>query len=146
MTQYAPGGATAITGVAWGFLGAPPTETFADSHTAAQVIGTVDEASADGNKNFGEIGVCYEPVGGSTVINVSLVVPEFQAPVGNFFAQTVSGAVGNLAPGQYLVGLCAREQFDVANGAAAVTILMAQTSSGVTHLAAPATTHGGPNQ
>jgi hypothetical protein len=69
------------------------------------------------------------------VTNVSDVVPEFTSPADSFFAQTVSGDVGNLSPGQYEVGLCVEsETSNTANGAGSVTITLAQTSSGVTYL------------
>ncbi len=45
----------------------------------------------------------------------------------------MSGVVGNLTPGNYYVGLCADDQTNVANGLAEVTILLAQTSSGVSY-------------
>jgi hypothetical protein len=131
MTQYAPSGASAQTGT-WGFLGTPPEENFTNSHTAAEVTGTVDEASADGNGISEYIGVCYEPVGGSTVTDVSNLEPEFAAAQDSYFAQTVSGDIGNLTAGNYDVGLCAELQTDVLNGEANVTITMAQTTSGVT--------------
>jgi hypothetical protein len=132
MTQYAPGGASEQTG-GWGFLGTPPEEHFTNADTAAEVTGTVDEASADGNAIFDLIGICYEEVGGSTVTNVSEVEPEFTAPEDSYFAQTVSGDVGNLTAGNYDVGLCAEDQTDVNNGQSFVTITLAQTTSGVTY-------------
>jgi hypothetical protein len=132
MTQYEPDGAPVVTG-GWGFLGTPPIEKFTNSDTAAEVTATVDEASADGNELFDMIGICYEPVGGSTATNVSNVEPEFLAAEDSFFAQTVSGDVGDLTAGKYHVGLCAEDQTDVDNGEAAVTITMAQTTSGVTY-------------
>jgi hypothetical protein len=131
MTQYAPDGASAQSG-SWGFLGTPAEENFTNSDTAAEVTGTVDEASADGNVIFDYIGVCYEPVGGSTVTDVSYLEPEFTAAADSYFAQTVSGDIGNLTAGNYDVGLCAELQTDVLNGEANVTITMAQTTSGVT--------------
>jgi hypothetical protein len=132
MTEYAPDGEAAQTG-SWGFLGTPPQETFTNSDTAAEVTATVDEASADGNGINEFLGVCYEPVGGSTVTAVSDVQPEFVAAEDSYFAQTVSGDVGNLTAGDYDVGLCAEFQSDVNNGRASVTITMAQTTSGVTY-------------
>jgi hypothetical protein len=132
MTQYAPSGAS-LQAAGWGFLGTPPEETFTNAKTAAEVTATVDEASADGNTILSFIGVCYEPVGGSTITNVSEVEPQFAAGADSFFAQTVSGDVGNLTPGNYDVGLCAEDQTDVLNGVASVTITMAQTATGVTY-------------
>jgi hypothetical protein len=144
MTQYSPGAAAPVTGSSWAFLGTPPSLTFTNSKTAAQVTATVDEASADGNEASGELGICYQASGGS-VNNVSLVEPDFVAPEDSFFAQTVSGDVGNLPSGSYLVGLCAEAQSDMENGFATVTITLAQTASGVNYAgprAAPAKPHG----
>jgi hypothetical protein len=132
MTQYSPGGATPVTGGTFAFLGSPPQEAFTNADTAAEVTGTVDEASSTGSLIDEFLGICYEPVGGSTVSLVSYVEPEFAAAAGSFFAQTVSGAVGSLG-GEYYVGLCAADQTNVRNGVASVTITMAQTSSGVTY-------------
>jgi hypothetical protein len=132
MTEYTPDAASPQTGN-WGFLGTPPEESFTNSDTAAEVTGTVDEASADGNEIDEDLGICYEPVGGSTVSVVSAVEPEFAAAADSYFAQTVSGDVGDLTAGDYYVGLCAEDQTDVLNGSASVTITMAQTTSGVTY-------------
>jgi hypothetical protein len=141
MTQYEPDGATAVTADSFGFLGSPAEEYFANGDTAAEVVATVDTASADGNAIDEVLGVCYEPVGGSTVQNVDYVIPQFQAPEDSYFTQTVSGDVGDLSAAYYYVGVCAEDQNDVINGAASVTITMAQTTSGVTYegaLASPA--------
>jgi hypothetical protein len=51
--------------------------------------------------------------------------PAFVTVEDSYFAQSVSGAVGNLAAGTYYVGLCAEDQSDVANGVATVTITVA---------------------
>jgi hypothetical protein len=67
------------------------------------------------------------------VNNASYDEPEFVAGAGSYFAQSVSGDVGNLAAGTYYVGLCAEAQTDVENGVASVTITVAQTASGVTY-------------
>jgi Collagen triple helix repeat (20 copies) len=133
MTQYQPDGATPVTGSSFGFLGAPPEQFFADGGTAAEVTATVDEASADGNQIDEVIGICYQPADGSTVTNVSYVIPQFAAAASSFFTQSVSGDVGDLSEGAYYVGLCAEDQNDVRNGAASVTITMAETASGVTY-------------
>jgi hypothetical protein len=132
MTQYQPSGASDVTG-SWGFLGTAPELKFTNSDTAAEVTASVDEASADGNEISDYIGVCDELVGSSTVNNVTFVEPEFVADEDSFFAQSVSGDVGNLAAGTYYVGLCAEEQSDVDNGLASVTITLAQTTSGVNY-------------
>ena len=132
MVQYAPNGAADATG-SWAFLGSPPEVTFTNTDTAAEVTASVDEASQDGNMIGDFIGVCDELVGSSTVNNVSHVEPQFAAATDYFFAQSVSGDVGNLSAGSYYVGLCAEDQSDVYNGLASVTITVAQTASGVAY-------------
>lgn len=132
MAQYAISGGSPAAAGNWQFLGTPPVENFTDAKTGAQVTGTIDLESTDGNKNSGDLGICYEPAGGSTLTSVGFVIPEFATPAGSFFAQTVSGVVGNLTPGQYNVGLCAEAQStNTANGHGQVSILMAETASGV---------------
>ena len=117
-------------------------EHFADARTAAEVTGSIDFASTDGAGIFAELGICYEPVGGSTVTDVALVAPEFTAPTDSYFAQTVSGVVANLAPGDYLVGTCTQdESANVLHGAGTVTLTLAQTAGG-SPAAPPATSLG----
>jgi hypothetical protein len=132
MIQYQPNGAGDSTG-SWAFLGSPPEVTFTNTDTAAEVTASVDEASQDGKIISSFIGVCDELVGSSTVNNVTYVEPEFVAGADDFFAQSVSGDVGNLSAGTYYVGLCAENQSDVYNGIASVTITVAQTPSGVAY-------------
>lgn len=138
LTQYKPSGAAAVTG-GWAFLGTAPQEHFRNGKTAALVTGTVDEAASTTSEISDLIGVCYERVGGSTVTSVTSVEPEFAAAVFSYFAQTVSGVVGNLPGGTYTVGLCAESQHGVLNGEASVTVEMAQTASGVSYDAVKAT-------
>ena len=134
MTQYAPNAAAAAVTGSWAFLGSPPEEDFTNGDTAAEITATVDEASSSGGPVNEYLGICYQSaVAGSTVTDVSEISPAFVAPQGYFFAETVSGDVGNLPAGNYYVGLCAKLQGDVVNGLASVTITMAQTSSGVSY-------------
>jgi hypothetical protein len=133
MTQYEPDGATAVTADSFAFLGSPPEQFFADTDTAAEVTASVDTASADGNAIDEVLGICYEPSDSSTVTDVSYVIPQFAAAASSYFAQTVSGDVGSLPEGDYYVGVCAEDQNDVLNGAAEVTVTMAETSGGVTY-------------
>jgi Collagen triple helix repeat (20 copies) len=132
MTQYQIQASSPVTG-SWAFIGSPPEQFFADSDTAAEVTATVDQASADGNQTEEDLGICYQSAIGSEVINVTYVVPQFAAAAGSFFAQSVSGDVGDLSEGDYYVGLCAEDQNDVLNGLGSVTITMAETASGVTY-------------
>lgn len=130
MAQYSnAGGEPDIQGNTWGFLGSPPLEVFTNSDTAAEVVGTVDEESIDSNEVFSFIGVCYEPGGSSEVFNVSNVEAQFTF----YDAQSVSGVVGNLGAGHYYVGLCAKAQSpNLINGPVTASIILAQTTSGVT--------------
>jgi hypothetical protein len=129
MVHYSPSGP--VNTGSWAFLGSPPLEFF-DGRTAAEVTGTVDFASSNGNGLFSELGVCYEPFGSSTVSSVALVAPEFQAPTDSFFAQTVSGVVGNLSAGDYYVGLCSQDETtNVLHGATSATVLIGETAGGV---------------
>jgi hypothetical protein len=142
MAQYDPSAQPALTGNNLSFFGSPPLETFTDGNTAAEVTGTVEQASSDGQAAGGFLGICYEPSGGPVVRAVTLLLPAFTAPIGSDNAQTVSGIVGNLTPGQYYVGLCAQNQTsNIVNGDASVTIIMAQTASGVSYTG---TRHGAP--
>jgi hypothetical protein len=132
MTEYTPSGAPNNTG-GWAFLGSPPEFFFSNADTAAEVTGTVDEASDNGSPVEEFLGVCYQPEGGS-VTDVSAVEPEFTASADSYFAQTVSGDVGDLASGDYFVGLCNDDQTsNMANGLATVTVTIAQTADGVTY-------------
>jgi hypothetical protein len=131
MTQYTANAAPTIPGNVWGFIGSPPLEVFTNSDTAAQVVGTLDESATDGELVQSQLGVCYQPGGTTEVFNVTYVEALSSLRVG-YNAQTVSGVVGNLSAGRYYVRLCANFQTDSLNGPASVTIILAQTTSGVT--------------
>lgn len=129
--QYEPDGATSVTGTSWEFLSSPPEIKFTSNLTAADVTASVDEATSDGNQIDEGLGVCYEEVGSSNVVDDSSVIPQFAASADSYFVETVAGAVGDLPAGKYYVGVCAFDQNDVLNGAASVTILVTDVSSGV---------------
>ena len=119
------------------FLGTPALLHFQDTNTAAQVTGSVDYASSSGAGIESELGVCYAPEGGSPEV-VSDVFPEFVAAAFSFFAQTVTGVVGNLSAGNYFVGVCtAFESSNVLHGSSSGSIVLGQTRSGVSFLAKP---------
>jgi len=145
MASFDAGDGAIVTGNTWAFSGTTVTERFADSKTAAEVTVTVDKASSNGNGIDGELGICCEPVGGSTVTAVNHNgEPAFQAPANSYFTQTGSDVVGNLAAGDYIIGIC--QENDTANlliGNGAGTIIMAETASGISsaslrHGASPA--------
>jgi hypothetical protein len=119
------------------FLGEPALLHFQDKNSAAQVTGSVDYASFEGKVIESELSVCYAPEGGE-IVTVSDVFPEFEAPGFSFFAQTVSGVVGNLSAGNYFVGICtAEESSNVLHGASSGSIVFGETKSGVTFLSRP---------
>jgi hypothetical protein len=119
------------------FLGEPALLHFAGTNTAAQVTGSLDYASSNGAEIQSQLSVCYAPEG-ETAKTVSSVSPEFVAPAFSFFAQTVTGVVGNLAAGNYFVGVCTRsESSNVLHGDNSGSIVFAETRGGVSFLARP---------
>jgi hypothetical protein len=117
MAQYQEVDPPIVTGSDWQFLGSPTKEDFIDSHTAATVIysdGGVTFLSENGNS--GDIGICYEPVGGSTLINVG--VPDIATP---------TAVLSGITAGAYYIGPCAKNQSLVTNNTDATTIIMAET-------------------
>ena len=114
------------------WCGNPANVTFADSKTAAQVTGTLEYASSNGQQASSLLGVCYAPHGSSTLTSVDDLVPQFTTGAFDTFAETVSGVVGNLAPGSYDVGLCTSfETSNVLNSNFWGTVIVSQTQSGV---------------
>jgi hypothetical protein len=141
MQQYQPNYAATVTG-AWRFLGSPPEEYFTDRNTAAQITGTVVESQSDFNESggWGYLGICYKPASGPRLTAVSqvLVGVPYDGPISG--GATVSGVVGDLTSGKYYVGLCAADQgskdggdSSVINERASVTVIMAETASGVSY-------------
>ncbi len=133
MTQYSASNEGTFPTTAWGFIGSPPLEVFTNSDTGAEVIATVNEASEDPNTISVSLGVCYEPGGSSEVFNVSYIGATFDAAPTPLFNQTVSGGVGNQPAGRYYVGVCEKAQRSVTViYGASVSVMLAQTASGVT--------------
>jgi hypothetical protein len=138
MTQYQPDSAPEASATAWAFLGSPPLQRFLSQHTAAQVTATVTEAVVEGAPIQGTLGICYEQSGSSSVTNTTYI--EYGEPTTIGVTQlpfTVSGVVGNLPAGKYLVGLCAEDQQNTSNETASVSIVLAQTRAGVTYAQPP---------
>jgi hypothetical protein len=130
MTQLFPEGETNTSGELQ-FLGKPALETFVDKNTAAQVTGQVDLASNNSAFIEVELAVCYQPQAGGAIKATAEIFPEFKEEAFNFYAQSVSGIVGNLTPGNYLVGICTGfESANTLNGAATGSVILAQTRSG----------------
>lgn len=115
----------------WVFCGTPDTVSFT-ADTGVFVTSTIDLASNNGSGLTAYLGVCYATHGSSALISVARVEPQFTAAANAFFAQTVSGVVGNLAAGSYDVGLCtSQETSNVLQGLASTSVLVAETTSGV---------------
>ena len=136
MAQFNPSNATAVTG-GFSFLGSPVAETFAGGNTAADVTATIDIISNNGSPAAADLGICYQKTGTASVNAVSVVI----ASTTSESAQTVSGIVGNLASGTYLVGMCeASASSNLVNGPGVGTMIIAETASGVSlhHGASPA--------
>jgi hypothetical protein len=87
------------------FIGKPAEENFSTG-MVAEVTGTLDIYSTDGNDTDGTILICDEPVGTSRISYVTYVSYEY--PDGSFPA-TLSGVIKGLS-GKYYVGLCGESQ------------------------------------
>lgn len=119
------------------FCGTPATVAF-DKKTAVLVTGSLDLASDNGSLVHTTLGVCYAQHGSSSLTLTTYVDPNFTAPTDSFFAQTVTGVVGDGLKGTYDVGLCVKSQGSNAeNGDKAMTVLIAETNKGVTQLGPP---------
>ena len=115
------------------WCGKKATYTF-DSKTAVQVTGNLDMASKDGNSMHGELAVCYAKHGSTNLIAVDHVFPSFTASAGSYFAQGVSGTIGDLK-GKYDVGMCLfDETTNAGNGHYSVTMVATETTQGVMRL------------
>ena len=112
------------------FLGKPATVGF-NAKTVAIVSASLDFASSDGAKLDSFFEVCYQ--GATGPINlVTYTEPNFSAPSASYFAQSVTGVVGGLAPGVYRVGVCtAAETGNVVHGHGSGWVEVAQTTAGV---------------
>jgi hypothetical protein len=138
MAQLGSAGAAVDTTATPVFLSRTATLNFTDSRSAAEVTGTIDLASNNGAVMLSAIGVCYQESGAPSPTMVGYVEPAFVAPSGSFFASTDSGVVGNLAPGTYQVGMCARsESANVEHGDVQATVIFGETASGTTVIGTP---------
>jgi len=114
------------------FQGKPAKVHFNGKSTAAVVTGEIDLASSDGEYLESELAVCYEAEGSKEVNIAAEIFPEFKEEKFNYYSQPVSGVVGNLAAGNYLVGICTlKETANTRHGAATGTVLVAETRAGV---------------
>jgi hypothetical protein len=123
-------GAPVHTGTHPAFVGKPVTVKFANKKTSALVTATLDYYSKNGGSIDADLAACYAK-GSAAPKALTRVEPNFTAPAGSYFAQTVSGAVGNLAAGTYRVGVCT--WFESGNaghghGTATVEVVQAQAA------------------
>ena len=98
-----------------------------DARTAAQVTASLGFGSSDGKPIVSHFGVCYQPLGGQAEI-VDLVQPEFLIEKGESVVQTVSAAIAELTPGEYLIGACSfGETANTVHGIGYTTVIVAET-------------------
>lgn len=108
------------------FVGQTETVSF-DAKTAAHVTAGLGFGSSDGKAILSHFGICYQPVGGQLEI-VDLVQPEFVIEKGESVVQTVSGAISDLIPGDYLIGACSfNETANTVHGIGYATVIVAET-------------------
>ena len=127
MDQFSLEDGPTNTGTEFAFSGKTVTESF-DAKTTAHVTASVDLGTFTTGRYSSFIGVCYEPVGGSEPVNVSFVEPELELAAFEYIDQSVSGVVKGLAPGQYEVGFCTKEETSgLFHGYGIGTIIVAET-------------------
>ncbi|HKD95441.1 MAG TPA: hypothetical protein VKB43_12105 [Gaiellaceae bacterium] len=119
------------------FCGIPATIKF-DKKTAVLVNASLDLASTDGNEAEAQLGVCYAKHGSTSLVMVQHVSPDFVAPDSSYFAQGVTGFVGNLAAGKYDVGLCLQDETDnMEDGRFTISMLTTEIQSKLSTLKPP---------
>jgi hypothetical protein len=107
------------------FVGQTETVSF-DAKTAAHVTASLGFGSSDGKAIVSHFGICFQPVGGLAEI-VDLIQPEFLIEKGESVVQTVSGAISELTPGEYLIGACSfNETANTVHGIGYATVIVAE--------------------
>jgi hypothetical protein len=114
------------------FIGTPVSVNFVNRKTTALVVATLDYYSTDGNQLDADLAPCYSKGTGAAKATTR-VEPNFYSSASSYFAQTVSGAIGNLPAGTYHVGVCT--WYESANaghghGTATVEVVQAQAVLG----------------
>jgi hypothetical protein len=105
----------------------PSTVTFGKK-TAVLVTATLDLASNNGSGVESFLGACYAPHGSASLVAVQVVEPDFVAPSGSYFAQSITSVVKGLTPGTYDVGFCLYDQTaNASNGYFNVSTVTLQT-------------------
>jgi len=126
IANFYPGETDANTTDTPAFAGTPATVTVTNRRTTALVTATLDFGSTDGTV-LANLEVCYQRVGGQTVFAHGRVQPDFTGDASAYYAQTISGAVGNLSPGTVKVGICTdSESANVIHGFGYGTVLVVQ--------------------
>lgn len=132
---FAPSGGINQSGIP-AFLGGAVPVRIDDANTVVEVTASTDFASSDGNPILSVYGICSAPpTDPSATTEWAEVAPQFQAPAHSYFAQTVSGVVGGLAPGNYVVGACTSDETpNVLHGGSAGTLTVVEGTSGYAHV------------
>ena len=110
------------------FVGTPVSVKFANRKTSALVVATLDFYSSDGNQIDADLAPCYAK-GTAAPKSTTRVEPNFISQANSYFAQSVSGAIGNLTVGTYRVGVCTWYESNNArhgHGTATVEVVQAQ--------------------
>jgi hypothetical protein len=121
-----------VTGGAWLPLGGEFQDIvdFSSADVSAQVTAMVNLSSADQNTFSGVLSICYRPVSESTVDTVAATYPYFSDPGVSVEPVTVTGLIGDLAPGDYYIGVCAaNETENTDNDNANISFIVEQGAS-----------------
>jgi hypothetical protein len=132
--NFFPGDAGPHIGGIPTFIGSTVPVHMNDENTVAQVTATTDFASTNGAPISSLYSICSAPAATPNVTTAwGSIIPQFTAPAGSFFAQTVTAVVGGLtAGGNYIVGACvSNESSNVTHGAGSGSVILAQSASGV---------------
>ena len=114
------------------FAGTPATVTVTNRRTTALVTGTLDFGSTDGTV-LANLSVCYQH-GSEDPVVAGRVQPDFTGDAGAYYAQSISGAVGNVGAGTYKVGICTdSESANVLHGFGYGTVLVVQGPAPITY-------------
>lgn len=115
-----------IRNSALAFVGQTETVPF-DARTAAHITASLGFGSSDGKSIQSHFGICFQPLGGQAEI-ADLIQPEFLIEKGESVVQTVSGAISDLTPGEYLIGACSfNETPNTVHGIGYATVIVAET-------------------
>jgi hypothetical protein len=122
---------------AWQWLGGTASESFPNTTSRAVVTGSATFGSSNGLAVSGQLGVCYQPAAGGTILFGNWALIDFTAPAGQWVTQTFSGTIlpgtNGYAAGTYKVGLCisqasANLTYNLTNGSLAGTATVAVNS------------------